>query len=476
MGGVTVLHGVPFLIGGTDNTAAIRALAEIEHWVSITSVGTDEISATRKAFMDSLRTSTSTLDIQQIIRLPVSQTSQEKTTFVTTGFNNLKTAVEPISEEEEKSLLVLMLDELNNLYPVNLCTDVICDRFTDEEVFDNDTKDRTDLVLIGASHLAKTVRCLNSDLWNVIDLTLPGLRINSQSVNEILEKVKEVATQIDIEKATVILQLFDNSVYMVGGPGGEKRLPGRDRLGTYHIDGSLAVADKAVIKDLVGQLTPVLKALGGSRKIILSPLARYWVAPCCGDPLHLVNYRTTGYLPKLGDAIAALRDHVRDALFVKKIPNFRVLCPNKMVGVGKTKHETTDEEAAKTAAVWGPDPVHPTSAAYRLIAEALEADIENPDARYTNPGKATSLFKKPRYDPSLHRDGWVAGCSAALPRRDSGQISPAQRGSGRTPHFRGRQGRYGGRSLGGRSSGGFTRGAIRGGGYRTFHGGRRTSL
>jgi hypothetical protein len=151
-------------------------------------------------------------------------------------------------------------------------------------------------------------------------------------------------------------------------------------------------------------------------------LARYWVAPCCGDPLHLVNYRTTGYLPKLGDAIAALRDYVRDALFVKKIPNFRVLCPNKMVGVGQRKQEPTDEEAAKTAAVWGPDPVHPTGAAYRLIAEALESDIENPDARYTNPGKATPLFKRPRYDPSLHRDGWVAGCSAALPRRDSGPI------------------------------------------------------
>ncbi len=46
MGGVTVLHGIPFLIGGTDNTAAIRAIGEIEHWVSITSAGTDEISAT----------------------------------------------------------------------------------------------------------------------------------------------------------------------------------------------------------------------------------------------------------------------------------------------------------------------------------------------------------------------------------------------------------------------------------------------
>ncbi len=88
------------------------------------------------------------------------------------------------------------------------------------------------------------------------------------------------------------------------------------------------VADKAAVKDLVQQLAPLLKALGSSRKIILTPLARYWVAQCCGDPTHTVNYHTMGFLPRLGDAIASLRDSIRDALFVEKVPNFRVLCPN----------------------------------------------------------------------------------------------------------------------------------------------------
>jgi hypothetical protein len=116
---------------------------------------------------------------------------------------------------------------------------------------------------------------------------------------------------------------------MVGGPGDEKRLPGRDRLGTYHVNSSLVVADKAAIKDLVNQLTPLFRVLGGSTKIYLTPLARYWVAPCCSDPGHVVNYRTAGFLLELGDTIIALRDFIRDTLFVKKIPNFRVLCPNQ---------------------------------------------------------------------------------------------------------------------------------------------------
>ncbi len=56
-------------------------------------------------------------------------------------------AVEPISEEDEKSLLVLLLEELNNLFPVNLCTDIVCDRYLDhkKDVFADETMDRTDL-------------------------------------------------------------------------------------------------------------------------------------------------------------------------------------------------------------------------------------------------------------------------------------------------------------------------------------------
>jgi hypothetical protein len=234
------------------------------------------------------------------------------------------------------------------------------------------------------------------------------------------------------------------------------------------------VADKAAVKDLVQLLAPLLKALGNSRKLILTPLARYWVAPCCSDPSHTVNYRTVGFLPRLGGAIASLRDYIRDALFVKKVPNFRVLCPNRMIGVGQCRQETTDEEAAKAAALWGADAVHPTSAAYRLIAEQLEEDLRDETARYTNPTRVAQPNKKPRHDPSLEREGWVSGCSAALSRRDTAtstapRRSASTRGSW-TPPFRGQRPFFRAR---GRSSGGPMRGSHRGSGSRKFSGGRR---
>ncbi len=79
-----------------------------------------------------------------------------------------------MSEEDEKSILVLLLDELNSLYPLNLSTDMICDRFMEDDVFDEKTTDRMDLVLIGVSHLSNIKRHISQDYWKILDLTRPG--------------------------------------------------------------------------------------------------------------------------------------------------------------------------------------------------------------------------------------------------------------------------------------------------------------
>jgi hypothetical protein len=110
-----------------------------------------------------------------------------------------------------------------------------------------------------------------------------------------------------------------------------------------------------------------------------------------------------------------------------------------MIGVGQRKQEPSDEEAAKTTALWGPNPVHPSSAAYRTMADSIMDDINNPEARYTNPAKHDHNAKRPRHDPSQDRASWVSGCSAALARRDSGtqKSSRGQAAMGRTDNIRG---------------------------------------
>jgi hypothetical protein len=225
------------------------------------------------------------------------------------------------------------------------------------------------------------------------------------------------------------------------------------------------------VKSLTSLLMPLLRILGNSRKLFLTPLARYWIGLCCDAEAHHTNYKAQGYLPRLGDAVHALRDNIRDGLFNWRISNFRVLCPNRMIGVGQRRTELSDEEAALSAALWGTDPVHPSTAAYRQMAEHIEADLANSEARYTNPVKKAPSDKRQRVDLSLQRADWVSGCSAAASRRENPSFRGHQqramsRGNAyRSAHNRGNTGGRGnstfsrGRTSARGSGSGFTRGS-----------------
>jgi hypothetical protein len=82
-------------------------------------------------------------------------------------------------------------------------------------------------------------------------------------------------------------------------------LPLPDQYGTYHIDSTLKVADKSAVKEMTAMLHPLRKALEQARKAFLSQLTRYWVKPCCENPLHLINYSSLAYLPALGPVSSA---------------------------------------------------------------------------------------------------------------------------------------------------------------------------
>jgi hypothetical protein len=173
----------------------------------------------------------------------------------------------------------------------------------------------------------------------------------------------------------------------------------------------------------------------------LAPLSWYWVDPCCRDPAHLTNYRSADFLPRLGAVTSVLKEYIRDSLYTRHTSNFRVLCPNRILGIAQRRAELPIEDARELAAMWGRDPVHPSGAAYQTIAEGIGKDALNPDAKYTNLPRSVSSqagTKKPRLDLSLERDSWVRGCTAALPRKDStyGPAGGSQQARGKWPRGR----------------------------------------
>jgi hypothetical protein len=299
--GVRVLHGVPLLLGGTGNTAAIRTLAEIDQWVRQTARVNHDISATRTLWGKLIRTVEHGNDAKQTIRLPISQDTLEMGTYTCTGFSNLVTAAGPIEECDEREVIHCLIQELNELFALGLNEDPIVDRFLEDEVFYDASVEKKLLILIGASHLSNVADKLNTDQWEIINLCQRGFRVSDATVGE---QVRKLAADTTIQKyndVTAIIQLLDNSVFLVGGPGGLRHLPRRDTDGIYHVDGVLHVADKPAVRGLVRKLTPLLKTLGPRvKKIFLSPLMCYWIRPCCTAPDHLTNYNAASYLPNLG--------------------------------------------------------------------------------------------------------------------------------------------------------------------------------
>jgi hypothetical protein len=127
------------------------------------------------------------------------------------------------------------------------------------------------------------------------------------------------------------------------------------------------VTEQAGINELTGKLLPIFKPLGNAKKLVPSLVARFWLDPCCKDPAHIVIYKKPGFLAELGISVSSLRDYIQDSLYMRRSINYRVLCPNFMLGISSDKGDLPIEEAKEMAATWGSDHIHPTQGAYKRL-------------------------------------------------------------------------------------------------------------
>jgi hypothetical protein len=131
-------------------------MAEIEHWFRYITCDIQDITATRTAFGELIRTSPhSNNKHEHPIRLPLSLVTRETGIFLSKGFENLSTATPPITVENERSLVFSLIAELNNMFALELCESPSVDRCLEAngEVFEEDLRPR--VVLVGASHLRR---------------------------------------------------------------------------------------------------------------------------------------------------------------------------------------------------------------------------------------------------------------------------------------------------------------------------------
>jgi hypothetical protein len=265
--------------------------------------------------------------------------------------------------------------------------------------------------------------------------------------------LREVLAEKWDGSTVVIYHLFDNNCFYAVDPNGNRSLPTRSMDGKYHVIGDLAFADRGTLKELFTAAVPLLRAGGMQKKIIISPLMRYILAPCCTKPNHMANRKDGEFGPELTSALENLFKWIKEMAYMKRIKNYYVLCPNATLADGVT----SKKEAKMVAKYWKADPVHMSKDGYKrlalgIIEDLVDIEFERPvdeDEDKQQPSRSTPLGGQPRgrgtgrerglVDRADSRRDWVSKNDAVVHRNYGHEEGRHPRGAG------GRRGNFGGR-------------------------------
>jgi hypothetical protein len=464
--GVTMLHGLFFLSSGSKDVALMRSILDIEHWLGCMQVGRD-ITSVRKhcirlifgekieyfsaggsgsprapLYSRSGATGPPGAPVLPSTRLmlPVLGNFGKKTCFESPEYANVPRELHALSENDERNLVEMLAETLNNSFMTDLAVEICTSRDNGtmyEESMDSSLLGKR-FVVVGASH-ATRLACVMEDLGAVvIDLSVPGWRPTADNVASAIRELNAVLAEDYSGETIVIYQLYDNSCYLACSPAGETSLPVKLADNKFHVEGRLTFVDRTGFRELFTATLPLLRAGKDCVKILLSPLMRYALEPCCADNTHMTNRSDSNFGSNLGQALSNIGEWLQDLAFTRRIRNFAVMCPTQVM---------QQAEGERRGSFWTEGPVHMNGEGYRFLGAALLERFADVKLSRKVEKKTTSEGNRSRIDHAATRQAWVAGNDSAVKRRYDVQEVTAGGGRGR-----GNGDNYGGRGRGGSRS------------------------
>ncbi len=242
--GITVLHGIPFLLSGLHCHSTIRALLEIDTWyASLTSHSTKELSSSHTLFTATLlekkhepsasepsasehgTPDNSRAPERFLLKMPQNLHSYDKLIYLSEGFGDQVSLCQPIDEGQEHELLSSMIDELNMKCGLELSHEFSLYRpsITSEPDRDDVTEGQLErVVMVGGSHSSRLIDEIDETCLEVMDITVPGWRVTESNVDEKAKELAEIVSTTDQTRTTIVYQLYDNTSYMVKRADGSR--------------------------------------------------------------------------------------------------------------------------------------------------------------------------------------------------------------------------------------------------------------
>jgi hypothetical protein len=122
-------------------------------------------------------------------------------------------------------------------------------------------------IVIGASHASRLANALEDLELCVVDLSLPGWKLNSDSASNTAGQLEEIlAEDADLQNVIVYL-MFDNKSYIGINNNGTRREAEKSSVdGRFHIIGDLSNVDRNEFKPIFNLAVPLLQAGGNHQK------------------------------------------------------------------------------------------------------------------------------------------------------------------------------------------------------------------
>jgi len=403
--GIRLMHGPPvpcFSMSSED----MRAWEEVDSWLA--SCATESRLETASGYLRSLfkeKNPGAASGHSWTGLWPRDLSSNGMVKRVSQGFGNYD-SVPPLTEMEEGKLIQALTEELNRRTAANLCS---CPTLTREVGIEapekeDQVEDSVLYVILGASHAGRIADELVEKGEKVVDLSRPGWKPTRDKVQQAMGELTNTLKENGNSEICIVYHLLDNAVYYgkVGGKLLSAEKSSYDDL--YHIRGELEMVGDDGLKDIMHTILPLLRAGGEHKKLVISPIQRYVPSKCCEEVGHITNFSSPDYAANMVGKLKHIREALRSFINKRNVRNFRVASGEKLLG---WEEGVSGEELKE---LWGPDPIHLTTAGYKVMADKI---VEM--ATGTPFLKARTVT-----DETKNRSIWVTADDAAASRAQRG--------------------------------------------------------
>jgi hypothetical protein len=319
--------------------------------------------------------------------------------------------IKPASTTVEKNVVGTLISELRSKLALDLDASPSYERGLALQA--KAIQKSVEFLIVGSSNAERLMFELSNMGCNAGLAHQSNYRIFKGSSETLTTRMKAAIT--DLDPATIVYFLLDNSYYHTKYWDGSRGPPKKLEDGHYHVVGELHMEPRDMQRELLKELKPVLDLAGKRNAIIVTPMPRYWTRGCCGDPNHTTNRNSGSFKTDMVANLAAAKQLIKDNLFHEGRRNFKVVDPNVDIS------SLTEEEA------WGQDPVHPLPLVYSKIAGAV---VKLAASMRSNAGNKRRREDSQEAGPS--RNSWRGQQGPGGPHRGGlGRGSGPSRGSGR---------------------------------------------